>query len=143
MKKLITLLMTGAAVVILSACGGGGGGPAAPSDEDNISEVKLTDLRLGYLLGGLILTDGDEWNVGYDLGFCNDEVTSRMIFGGWADDRYSVGTFEIVGEDTIVFEDGDFIVESGTLEEGETYIIHNNTWYLGSISKIECIVEPL
>ena len=140
MKKLIDLLMTGATVLILSGCGGG---PSAPSDADNISEVKLTDLRLGYLLGGLILTDGDYYNIGYDLEFCNDEVTSRMIFGDNIDDRYSVGTFEIVGEDTIVFEGGNFIVDSGTLEEGETYIIHDNTWYLGSISKIECIVEPL
>jgi hypothetical protein len=66
-----------------------------------------------------------------------------MIFGDNIDDRYSVGTFEIVGEDTIVFEGGDFIVDSGTLEEGETYTLDAGAWYLGSISKKECIVEPI
>ena len=68
----------------------------------------------------------------------------------FVDDQYSEGTYEIVEDSIIVYANGEAMIdtgESGSLEEGKTYIIEqskgNLNWYVGSISKQACIVEPI
>ena len=149
MKKLMSLLVAMVIGIILNGCGGGS---SAPSDVDNISVVKLTDLRLGYLVKGLIPADIGE-DIRYDLGFCNDELTMKIeYYGDLVDDYYGVGTYEIIGEDTILFSNGEALIDvgdSGTLEEGKSYVIeqqltNNLNWRIGSISAIEeCMPEPI
>lgn len=130
---------------------GCGGGTSAPSDDDNISGVKLTDLRLGYLVKGIIPADIGE-DILYELGFCNEELTMRIeYYSDLIDDYYGVGTYEIVGEGILVYANRDAMIDtgdSGTFEEGKSYLIEqqaadNLTWRIGSISKKECIVEPI
>jgi len=145
MKQFKILLLT-SIVILLTACGGGG--ESAPTDDDNISVVKLTDLRLGYLAKGLIRVDiGEDFH--YDLGFCNEELTVA-IYGDYIDDYYWVDTYEIVGEEIILYSNGEVMIDtsdSGILEEGKNYLIEqpkdNLSWYIGSISTIECIVEDI
>lgn len=130
---------------------GCGGGTSTPNDDDNISVVKLTDLRLGYLVKGIIPADIGEDTL-YELGFCNEELTMRIeYYGDLIDDYYGVSTYEIVGEGILVYANGDAMVDtgdSGTFEEGKSYLIEqqaadNLTWQIRSISKKECIVEPI
>lgn len=145
--KSVAMLIAASAILFNNGCGGG---MSAPSDDDNISVVKVTDLRQGYLAKGIILVDEGE-NFRYDLGFCNDEMTMRITFDlDFVDDQYSEGTYEIVGESVIVYANGEAMIdtgESGSLEEGKTYIIEqskgNLNWYVGSISSIECAVESI
>jgi hypothetical protein len=145
--KSIAMLIAASAILFNNGCGGG---MSAPSDDDNISVVKVTDLRQGYLAKGIILVDEGE-NFRYDLGFCNDEMTMKITFDlDFVDDQYSEGTYEIVEESMIVYANGEAMIdtgESGSLEEGKTYIIEqskgNLNWYVGSISSIECAVESI
>ena len=147
MNKLFNVLIASFAGIMMSGCGGG---MSAPSDDDTISVVKLTDLRLGYQVNGLI-TDDIALDSRYDLGFCNDEITLKMEFSGdLVDDQYSEGTYEIIGDNILVYSNGGSIIDtgdSGVFEEGEKYFIENSrdtlTWRVGSISKKECIVEPI
>ena len=106
--KLILVMVTG---VILNACGGGS---SAPSDDDTISVIKLTDLRLGYEVKGLIISD-DTYDFRYDLGFCNDEITLKMEFDGGLpiDDQYGEGTYEIIGDNILVYFDGAVMIDTG------------------------------
>jgi len=145
--KNIAMLITAFTILFVSGCGGGA---STPSDDDNISIVKVTDLRLGYMTKGIIRADEGE-DFRYDLGFCNDEITMRIIFDlDFVDDQYSEGTYEVVDESIIVYADGEAMIntgDSGALEEGKTYLIEQSkgdlNWYIGSISKKECIVEPI
>ena len=135
-------------ILFMSGCGGGGA--STPSDDDNISVVKVTDLKNGYLAKGIILADaGEDFN--YDLGFCNNVITMR-IYGDYVDDQYGEDTYEIIGERIIVFANGDAMIDtgdSGSLEEGKTYLIeqqapNNLNWYIGSISILDnCVPEPI
>ncbi|MBT8348753.1 MAG: hypothetical protein HKP62_04820 [Sulfurovum sp.] len=147
MKKLLISILV-LLVLLLSGCGGG---VSTPSDDDNISVVKLTDLRSGYLVRGLLPADIGEDTL-YSLEFCNDELTIRIeYYGDIIDDYYGVGTYEIIGEGILVYANGDAMIDtgdSGTFEEGKSYLIeqqapNNLTWRIGSISKIECLVEPI
>lgn len=147
MKNFMSLCIIIIVGIIVSGCGGGGA--SAPSDDDNISVVKVIDLKLGYLAKGIILADAGE-DFHYDLGFCNDEITMK-IYGDYIDDQYGEGTYEIIGEGVIVYANGDALIDtgdSGTLEEGKTYLIeqqapNNLNWYIGSISTIEECVPVL
>lgn len=148
MQQFKMLLFTSMAMIII-ACGGGG--KSLPSDDDNISVVKLTDLRLGYLVKGIIPADIGEDTL-YELGFCNEELTMRIeYYGDLIDDYYGVGTYEIVGDGILVYANGDAMIDtgdSGTFEEGKSYLIEqqapdNLTWRIGSISSINCTVEPI
>ena len=73
MKKFLLGLST-LLVLLLSGCGGGGGASGIPGDDDNISVVKITDLRLGYLVKG-ILDYQDVYDANQDIKFCNYDVT--------------------------------------------------------------------
>jgi hypothetical protein len=147
--KLIIVTLLASMTLFLIGCGGG---VSVPSDDDNISVVKLTDLRLGYLIKGVIPVDIGE-DILYHLGFCNDELTMRIeYYGDIIDDYYGVSTYEIIGDNILVYSNGGSIVDtgdSGTLEEGKTYLIeqdapNNLNWYIGSIStKEDCTLNPL
>jgi hypothetical protein len=110
------------------------------------------DLRLGYLIKGVIPVDIGE-DILYHLGFCNDELTMRIeYYSDIIDDYYGVGTYEIIGDNILVYSNGGSIIDtgdSGTLEEGKTYLIeqdapNNLNWYIGSIStKEDCTLNPL
>lgn len=143
--KLFKIALAASMIIFVIGCSG----TSLPSDDDNISVVKVTDLRLGYLVKGLIRVDEGE-DFRYDLGFCNDTLTMRVTFeSDFVEDQYSEGIYEIVGESIITYANGDVMIDtgdSGTLEEGRTYLIEqprdNLNWQVGSISLINCIVEP-
>ena len=143
MKKLINLLF----IIFVSISLNGCLGESTPTDNDDISTVNLTDLRLGYLVKGV--ASYEFVDVRFDLGFCNDELVIELS-GDLIDDRSSVTTYEIAGEDTIVSSNGDVTLDvgaTGTLEEGKTYVIEYEgerlDWEIGSISATECTVESI
>ena len=145
--KSMTIFFSGYVVLFLSGCGGG---ISTPSDDDNISIVKVTDLRLGYLVKGIIRADeGEDYR--YDLEFCNEILSFKIIFdSNLIEDYYGEGTYEISGESVIVYANGEAMIDtgdSGALEEGKTYIIEQSKgdlkWYVGSISLVNCSVEPI
>jgi len=144
MKKLMKLLF----VIFISISLNGCLGESTPTDNDDVSVVKLTDLRSGYLVKGIVSYKLVEAR--FDLGFCNDELTIQLS-GDLIDDHSKVTTYEIAGEDTIVSSNGDVALDAGTagtLEEGMTYHIEYEgeslDWEIGSISVMEeCVVETL
>ena len=145
--KQFTIILFTILTMLLIGCGGG---PSTPTDDDNITEVKLTDLRLGYEVKGLLTFDIED-DIRYDLGFCNDELTLRIIYDSdLIDDHYGVGTYEIIGENILVYADGGAMIDtgdSGSFEEGKYYLIEgtkdNLDWRIGSISKKDCVVESI
>jgi hypothetical protein len=147
MKKLLISLLA-LLVLLFTGCGGGGSGASSiPGDDDNISVVKVTDLRLGYLVKG-ILDYQDVYDANQDIKFCNYDVAGVIYNGGDGDGTWT-GTYEISEGGIIVMSSGSMIdtSASGTLKEGVTYLYEGPggdifTWYVGSISVIECIVEP-
>ena len=143
MKKLINLLFISFASITLNGCLG----ESIPTDNDDISTVNLTDLSSGYLVRGV--ASYEFVDARFDLGFCNDELTIELS-GDLIDDRSSVTTYEIAGEDTIVSSNGDVTLDvgaTGTLEEGKTYFIEYEgerlDWEIGSISATECTIESI
>lgn len=143
MKKLMSLLFIIFVTISLNGCLG----EDTPTDNDSVSVVKLTDLRLGYLVRGV--TSYEFVEARFDLGFCNDELTITLS-GDLIDDHTKVTTYEITGEETIVSSNGDVTLDvgaTGTLEEGKTYVIEYEgerlDWEIGSISETECTVESI
>ena len=144
MKKLMKLLF----IIFISISLNGCLGESTPTDSDDITVVKLTDLRSGYLVKGIVSYKFVEAR--FDLGFCNDELTIKLS-GDLIDDHSKATTYQIAGEDTIVSSSGDVTLDTGTtgtLEEGMTYHIEYEgeslDWGIGSISVIEeCVSESL
>ena len=146
MKQFKILLLIIIAM-LFTACGGGGGASGISGDDDNISVVNITNLKLGYLVKG-ILDYQDVYDANQDIKFCNYDFTGVIYNGGDGDGTWS-GTYEISEGGIIVMSTGSMIDTgaSGTLKEGTTYLYEGPggdifTWYVGSISTIECIVEP-
>jgi len=148
MKKLLIVLSS---LLILSfvGCGGGTGASSIPGDDDNISVVNITDLRLGYLVKG-ILDYQDVYDANQDIKFCNYDFDGVVYNGGDGDGAWT-GTYEITEGEIIVMSGGSTIDTSGsgTLKEGVRYLYEGPagdifTWYIGSISAVEdCIPEPI
>lgn len=146
MKTVMNLILLFFTMLILDGCGSG---KNVPADDDNISTVKLTDLRLGYLVKGISYgPDGSTYN---DKKFCNYDVITDIYW--YQDDDvhvYYTNQYEIVGENMVVFDNGVIIDTNGTsvFEEGRTYPITGVQgiifdWYVGSISLVNCTVESI
>ncbi len=147
MKLGKNLLVTSSFIFILIGCGGGSGSSSVPGDDDNISVVNISNLRLGYLVKGIIDYQ-DVYDANQDIKFCNYDATITVYNGGDGDGTW-IGTYEVSEGAIIIMSNGTTIdtSASSTLKEGETYISEGPggdmfTWYVGSISKTECIVEP-